>query len=330
MCFSGACAASSTCDDDPIVDNFHVCTGAHSARTACVRRPPRRPRRPASNAAAHLLRFASPPPAPPPTALPLRSHHRRITPLLEVPEPLPSAIKRQSNTPRAAPVQADSLPRSPFSRDLPPPTPSADIRVHPVAVFVGELLGHVPGLEERFGAAKPKLRALWRTAAAPAMRLRGPARTQRRAGAAVRKKGGESDGRKAARDAPTHPLTVPAPSCRPVSEQWEGIPGIPEPVAGIGLRLGLGSLGALPATRYPPPLRPAPAPTPGRCCALETEADAGLLQEVSRRCAPLAAVLCGPPPPPLRAALTGGVGVTQGRYRGTEAIRRTPTRRGTS
>lgn len=34
--FSGACAAASTCNDDPIVDDFRVCTGAHNARTSCT------------------------------------------------------------------------------------------------------------------------------------------------------------------------------------------------------------------------------------------------------------------------------------------------------
>ena len=37
LSFSAACGASSTCSDDPIVDNFGVCTGARDARLSCVR-----------------------------------------------------------------------------------------------------------------------------------------------------------------------------------------------------------------------------------------------------------------------------------------------------
>lgn len=245
MCFSGACAAASTCDDDPIVDNFHVCTGARSARTACVRA--RRPR----GVASHGARSAG---------CPLRRPARRA----EGPQRLAALrcccklhLKQSAHRPPSLPLKTQ-------------PRLRADVRVHHVGLHLPELLDHVPGLEELAGA---------------------PPRTRTPRKHIV-----------CARPAP--PLgSEDAPARR---SQWEGIP---EPVAGIGLRLGLGSLGA-----PPPPggsRRHALGP-PGLHSRL-----AAAMQHLGPAHRSCSASRASTRPP-------------QGLCRGTEAIRRTRTRQATS
>lgn len=117
MTFSGACAAFSTCDDDPIVDNFHVCTGAHSARTACVR------------ALGVLSRTRSPLPATLCFPLPQSTRLRPVSFFL---------VQRVGLLTRVLPACACGS--------------HADSRAVAVGLSVGLQLANVQGMEERFGA----------------------------------------------------------------------------------------------------------------------------------------------------------------------------------